>query len=280
MASIISDDNSGDRPVLILGASGRLGRMLCAHWPDARNLRLQSRSPGPGMTVCDPLADPERLAALAEGCACVICLWGVTPARANAEGDAMHLNVDLARIALRAAPVRCRVFALSTAAVYGAQPGLLDEDAPLSPLSEYARSKIEMEQMMAWEGAGRGHVLRVGNVAGADAVLGGWRPGMRIDQLAGGGTPRRSYIGPRSLARVFACLCHAPDVPDILNIAAPGPVEMGDLLDAAGRDWSPRPAGEDVIAEVSLDTTRLERLYAFAPDECTARGMVLQLDPA
>ena len=117
-------------------------------------------------------------------------------------------------------------------------------------------------------------VLRLGNVAGADAILGGWRAGFTLDQLPDGRTPARSYIGPGKLARVLHALSMADTVPGLLNIAAPGTVEMGDLLDAAHLDWTARPATDQTIAQVHLDTTTLERLVPFAPTDSTAEGIV------
>ncbi|MEQ6249392.1 NAD-dependent epimerase/dehydratase family protein [Sulfitobacter sp. HNIBRBA3233] len=273
MSTTVSGD---DRPVLLMGASGRLGGMLRRHWSDPRLLRPVSRGGGPGMIRCDPLSMPDALVRAAEGCRAVICLSGVTPAHAAASGDAMALNTDLALAALRAAPAGARVFVASTAAVYGRSGGFLSEDAPTAPVSDYGRAKVEMESRFLAEAGGRGCILRIGNVAGADAILGNWAPGMQIDSFADGSTPTRSYIGPVSLARVLETLTRAEALPAILNIAAPEPVQMGALLDAADLAWTPRTPDENVIAEVVLDTTRLQRLYDFSADETTPAGLVAQ----
>lgn len=116
--------------------------------------------------------------------------------------------------------------------------------------------------------------LRIGNVAGADAILGGWRPGMQIDRFPDGRTPSRSYIGPVTLARVLHALCQADKLPPILNVAAPGAVEMGALLDAAGLAWQPKPAPAAAIPEVRLDTNALERHVDFTPETQTPAGLV------
>ena len=71
-------------------------------------------------------------------------------------------------------------------------------------------------------------------------------------------TPRRSYIGLVSLARILEGLCHATALPDVLNVAAPDPIAMGDLLDAAGLPWTPRPAPPSAIECVNLSTKLLE----------------------
>ena len=41
-----------------------------------------------------------------------------------------------------------RIVFLSTCSVYGAQDGLLDENSPVSPLSEYASSKVQAEEYL------------------------------------------------------------------------------------------------------------------------------------
>jgi len=250
--------------------------MLRSHWPKGAAVAGQSRRDVHGLLQFDPLAQKDALERASEGVIAVICLLGVTPAHAQATGDAMTLNTDLALAAISAAPERARVFVTSSAAVYGAAEGPQFEADEVRPVSEYGHAKLAMERAALEAGQGRVSVLRIGNVAGADAILGGWRAGMTIDRLPNGGTPRRSYIGPRSLARVIHKLSKAQTVPEVLNVAAPSVVAMGDLLDAAGLDWSLREPKGAVISEVALDTSALEVLYDFAPEECTPRGIVAQ----
>ncbi len=226
--------------------------------------------------MLDPLTMPDALQKVASRMNSVICLSGVTPAHAAQTGDAMSLNTDLALAAIEAAPAEARVFVASSAAVYGAADGPHLETHDANPVSEYGVAKLAMENAALAAGGGRVCVLRIGNVAGADAILGNWRAGMTLDQLADGSTPQRSYIGPKTLTHVMHTLCLAADVPEIINIAAPGLVEMGDLLDKAGRAWAPRAPTGPVIEKVALDTGLLEQLYSFAPEECTAAGMVAQ----
>lgn len=276
MRSIVTRNRTEVYHDLLLGGGGRLGRMLRQHWPQGHGLCVQSRQNKDGMLVFDPLLDPERLRAASVGRRAIICLSGVTPAHAAACGDAMSLNTDLALAAIDAAPRDARVFVVSSAAVYGAADGPHSESDDVSPVSEYGHAKRAMEIAALERGGGRVCVLRIGNVAGADAILGGWRAGMRLDQLADGRTPRRSYIGPKTLAQVIHTLCGAVDLPDIMNIAAPGVIEMGALLDSAGFEWAPRTPVGPVIEEVMLDTAALERFYTFTPQECSAAGMVAQ----
>ncbi len=252
---------------LVLGASGRIGRALRARL-GARGALWQTRRPqeGDAWHVFDPLADPVALGAAAGEAGHILCLAGPVPA----PGGDFQDHIRLAEAAVRAAaPQGGRVILASSAAVYGAQQGLLGEDLPLAPLHPYGQAKAEMEtraQALGQELGVSVTSLRIGNIAGFDAILGGWRPGFRLDCFADGRTPRRSYIGPVMLADVIAALLQAPDLPEVLNIAQPGPVEMGALLQAGGRAYATAPAPESAIAEVALDVTRLTAFLAGTLD--------------
>ena len=284
MASMITNDSGGS--VLLLGASGQLGGMLRRHWPEGTALRCQwrkgPRNAPPGACHFDlPTAgQPPSAQALkaAQGVGAILCLAGVTPAGAAAREDRLEANVDLgiAALTLMQAAKVPRLLLASSAAVYGAGADGMHEGAALSPLNAYGRAKLAMERaVLARAGAGAGvTMLRIGNVAGADAILGGWRPGMTLDRFADGRTPRRSYIGPVTLARVLHDLCQGGALPDMLNIAAPGEVEMGPLLDAAELKWTSREAPPEAVAQVRLDTNALEARVAFAPENGTPTGLV------
>lgn len=264
---------------IVLGATGRLGGILRRSWgadplagggdpAPATSVIWAARHPGSGCVACDPLGDPQGLAALARGAKAVLCLAGVTPAAAANGAD----FADDARLALAAMAageaVGAHTFLCSSAAVYGRAGGILRDDAAPSPAAPYGQSKAAMEAAVLARAAETGQgvtILRIGNVAGADAILGGWREGFTLDRFADGTTPARSYIGPATLSRVLATLMGMRALPPVLNIAAPGVVEMGALLEAAGLPWTPRPAPETAIARVELATDRLTALVPLAP---------------
>jgi nucleoside-diphosphate-sugar epimerase len=113
-------------------------------------------------------------------------------------------------------------------------------------------------------------ILRIGNVVGADTLLGGGVGPVSLHRFADGSGPRRSYIGPVALARTLAGLAAAPALPPVLNVAAPGAVAMADLLEAAGRcrRWSPAPEG--TVREVTLDTSLLGTILDLPPGGAAA----------
>lgn len=243
--------------------------MLQRHWQgaDLRPVWQYRNQPAPaGNVLGDPLHDGAGLAARSGPVDVVLALSGVVPGR----GD-LGLNTALALAALDigAATGARRVFLTSSAAVYGAGDGVLHEDDALRPLNEYGRAKAAMERAVqdrAEELGLRATVLRIGNVAGADALLAQAGHTRRLDQFADGQGPRRSYIGPRRLADVLAELVQlaaaGADLPDCMNIAQPGSVAMADLCDAAGFDVSWHPAPETAVASVLLDVSRLSAWVA------------------
>ncbi len=264
---------------LVLGATGRLGRLLQYSWNQpaiAARLLWQGRAlSGLGQAdhraVLAPLKDPEKLTQAAMGRQ-ILCLAGGVPGRGDLDD-----NWRLAAAALRATEPGGRVILCSSAAVYGNQPGQLDEATVLCPANDYGRAKLEMEQRSAALAADIGVqlcVLRIGNIAGLDAILGGWRPGFQLDQFGDGATPARSYIGVRTLAQVLGVLLTLPQLPGVVTLAQPGLIEMGALLDAAGLDWTARPAPGNAISRVLLDTRLLQDLVQLP--EVDAAQMVQQ----
>ncbi|MFD2174648.1 NAD-dependent epimerase/dehydratase family protein [Rhodobacter lacus] len=267
--------------LLVVGGSGRLGRLLRRAWPLAgagvRPL-WQARSPeafaglgGPDL-VFDPLRDAEAFAAAVSGVDAVLML------AAPVAGDAAHLatTTDLARAALRAAAGRPLVLA-SSAAVYGLAQGLCREDAPVAPVSDYGRAKVEMEAAVA--SAPGVVVVRIGNVAGADALLGHPAAAARtLHVFEDGRAPRRSYIGPQALVRALARLVRlataGADLPEVINLALPGTVGMEALLEADDQPWQAEPAPATAIAQVELDVARAQRLGLVPEEGATARRIV------
>ena len=266
--------------VLVLGATGQIGRMVQWAWADATGVSPLWQTRGNPATAdwvrCDILHDPEGLAAACARADVILTLAGITPA----PGRDLTLNSDLALAVQRAAGGRPHLLA-SSAAVYGRAGGLCRESNAVQPAAPYGRAKRAMEQAVLAEG-GPVTCLRIGNVAGADQILGGAGQGaaMVLDQFPDGRTPGRSYIGPGTLARVLADLAMTAGqgraLPGILNVAAPGTVEIGALLDAAGIGWTPRPAPPDAIAEVALDINALSRFTALDPASGTAPRLVAE----
>jgi len=258
--------------VLVMGASGRVGAYLRQFWPGTGVDPLwQFRTKAPaGALLWNPLSDPVPECGPVD---VVLCLSGVT------SGKDLGLNTDLALAALGAARRlgASRVLLASSVSVYGAKPGPHAENGPCNPASDYGRAKLVMEQTALAQANGLDVCcLRIGNIAGADALLGGLRPGVRpmLHQFQDGHAPRRAYIGPLTLARVLGRLAmHGGALPPILNIAQPGLVGMDALLRAAGQDWTWQAAPDTALPELRLSLERQQSLLPLpnaTPDALVA----------
>ncbi|MFA7432949.1 MAG: NAD-dependent epimerase/dehydratase family protein [Gemmobacter sp.] len=266
--------------LLVPGAAGRLGGFLRAAWADTPpGFRpvWQSRRPVPGWSRWDPDTTPMLPAAA------VLVLAGVTAGT----GAELARNTDIALAACRAAEAAGarQVFLASSAAVYGPTGNPVAETGPVNPVRPYGAAKLAMERAALGWARGRAirvTALRIGNVAGADMLAGAAARGdVALDTFPDAPRgPVRSYIGPGGLARVIATLVeqalNGGDLPDILNLAAPAPVAMADLLDAAGIRFTPRPAPPEAIARVVMDTAALARLVPPRPGDSLPATMVAE----
>ena len=263
-------------PPLILGASGRIGtgfqRLAQAgHWPGPTPV-WQVRS------VTDPVSDIRLSWDILNAappdfgpCRGIIALAGVV------NGD-LHLNTDLALAAIELARTTGSgsVLLTSSAAVYGRSVHSATEQTDCHPINDYGKAKLAMEHAVAARLRDLGDaapvvcILRIGNVAGADTLLGAASRGpVALDQFDDGTGPERSYIGMLDLARTMVALiglaARSVPLPPIVNIAAPRSVQMSALLQAAGLNWVWQPAGPQALRRSVLDTALLDALIAPGP---------------
>ncbi|WP_208353643.1 NAD-dependent epimerase/dehydratase family protein [Pseudaestuariivita rosea] len=252
---------------VVFGASGRLGRMLQKAWRGKKGIIWQSRHAiahenALQADFCDPT---DALLHAASSAGAILNLAGLT----RGTHEDLQLNTKLAIKALQFAKQNSipRVILMSSAAVYGATREPADETAMLHPLSDYAKAKIEMEQAVnAWCADNPGIdviVLRLGNVAGSDSLPLSSDTPISLDRFPSGKGPLRSYIGPMTLAEVLKKLCatkYSNQQPLTLNIAAPQPVYMQDLLNAADQDWHFTEAPETAVEAVVLSTQKLQSM--------------------
>jgi hypothetical protein len=150
----------------------------------------------------------------------------------------------------------------STAAVYGRAPAPQAETgAPLDP-GAYGQARLAMEELVRPLGP-RALCLRIGNVMGADSLSASLAAGpVTLDRLPDGGAPRRSLIGPLTLARSMLVLGRKMQEPgwrgpQVLNLAQPGPIGMEAICAAAGVTPAWRAAPPGVLPLTDLDLDRL-----------------------
>lgn len=268
--------------LLVVGANGRVGRLLVPAFRALNTVVALTHRGADRMTEdlpevqWSPLDGPEALAAFVAARSTprtMLVLAGSTPST----GADMAVNVAVAQACVAAARAVGigRILLASSSAVYGVgRDTPWAEGDPVDPPAAYGRAKREMEQRCAGPDV---CALRIGNVAGADALLTNPNRPLILDQFPDGSGPIRSYIGPQTLARVIVALAQTPQpLPPVLNIGTPKPVAMADLAKAADLPFQWRPAPEQATARLTLDMARLETLVQFHDTDATAPEMIAQ----
>lgn len=257
--------------ILILGASGKVARRLRAVW-QAQPPRFQplwwSREDVARFTSDSAPATPQI--------AGIIALWGVSYGNENE----LAQNVVLGRLAQQIAAKTGaeRVLHASTQAVYGRDCVNAAETQILTPASPYGQAKIAMEEEVKKIGPACPIILRLSNVFGADSLAHHMQQDARLqlDRFADGYGPRRSYIGAVDLARLLEALVQRPiaQVPKVLNVAAPQPLSMQSILEAAKVPFDWRPAPLSALQCATLDTSLLARWDLPVPQAQTAEALM------
>lgn len=267
--------------LVVTGASGRIGRLLRCLWGrklGAMPILWSARSPGQGIDLAWNIG-AEPAPALPGG-AILLHLAGQTRGSPAHLADNRHATHALCAAAQKSGIGH--VFFASTVAVYAPAPTALAESTPPQPLSPYGQAKRAAEDAARRVlPPDRLTILRLGNIAGADALLSAALQGpVLLDPIDGQtGGPIRSYIGPQTLAEVLAALIrqvhcgHA--LPPVLNIAQTPALAMADLVQALGADWRFGPHRAEAVPRVEVSIAALARRVAVPPS--TAQGVVADL---
>lgn len=266
---------NGPKALLITGSTGRIGRALRAIWlnENANGLPIHwhGRHAGPEVDLAwdiginPPARLPKDLI--------ILHLAGCTTGTEAELAENQRVTAAVCSAALTANARH--VFVMSSAAVYAPGPDPLAETAAPDPINPYGRAKLAAEttaeQILASGPTGLS-LLRLANLAGADALLGNCRRDrpVTLDPIAGQlGGPQRSYIGPRILAQVLSDLIGlvqgGGSIPPIVNLAQPGPVSMADLLTALNQPWAFGAPRDGAIGRVVLATDLLTKLVPLPP---------------
>jgi nucleoside-diphosphate-sugar epimerase len=165
----------------VTGGAGFVGRALIdallaqGHQVRALDLHFPADWPASALQLRGDICDSALLEEGCHGADLVFHLAALLPQRRAPAAVMWHVNVEGVRRMLDAAQ-RCgvrRVVQLSSAEVYGVPAAVpCREDAPLHPLGEYGRNKVEAERL-ASEAAGRGLqvvILRPPTVVGPTMV--------------------------------------------------------------------------------------------------------------
>jgi nucleoside-diphosphate-sugar epimerase len=236
-------------PVLITGATGLIGQELMLTLRSFPQIHTASRSASslPGHHPCD-LSRPEESFALVDRvrpAAVVHLAGGTSPSRHELYEKNVLSTVNLMNAVGRLPhPAYCIV--AGSAAEYGdtSRP-LIDEAAPLSPVSEYGRAKVAQTTLAASIARARGiplTILRPFNVVSP------WLPpstalGNMRRQLLGSEGPERTVTCGRldlvrdwvplpALVEVILALLVRPAPDQVLNVCSGVGIPLGSILEA------------------------------------------------
>lgn len=278
----------------ILGSNGKLGSVLHRH--ASRKLlgwKGQTRSGAGDVNWSGSILDAVDCEIFQPG-AVIINMIGST---SQNEDELQSVNVSFVQELLQHAAKTgvAHIILASSAAVYGnGGETALTENAPLKPITPYGASKARMEDIVHATASRAGFpaitILRIGNVAGSDALLLAARnrdakgEPMLLHRFANGTAPVRSYIGPRDLFDVVHALSH-PHAKSIrtLNVAAPAPLSLDAVLKAyrthllPNLTWADAPVPAGVPPQVVLSTKTLERLVKLNWNTAYATDMAQQV---
>ena len=243
-------------------------------------------------------ATPEGLAAAFRGADAVCHLAGRPGVRGGAPHGFETANVRTTEAVLRAAGAAGlrRVVLASSSSVYGPADAPVAEEAPLRPLSHYARSKLRAERLAARLAERLGIelvVLRYFTVYGPRQ-----RPDMAFARyttaalqarempLLGDGRQCRdfTYVGDACDATLSALQHGRPGA--TYNVSGGRPVALAEafalLGDALGRRPQLTPAGADPREprHTAADLTRARTELGYEPAVSLADGLALQADHA
>jgi UDP-glucose 4-epimerase len=277
--------------VILVGASGKVGQLVDHFWQ--KNLpfptkhivqkRHTSNSEELKWAPLEGRTPLEEYVTKTGDLDVMIVLAGVTPRT----GKDLSLNTSLAMRCLEAAKFVGikRVLLASSSAVYGIGSGKpFDESDIARPINEYGAAKLEMEKACDEWRDNKLEVccLRIGNVAGADALLLNIAESLpnkpvKIEIFKDGHGPMRSYIGPETLSQVLHSLSSQKrKLPDIINIAAPAPIYMESLAAELGIQCLKVKSGAQSIQNITLNCDRLKKYHHFIDNDSAPSSMVSQ----
>ncbi len=290
------------RRALVTGAAGFIGSHVCrtllrggwtvtgidgftdSYDPVEKLMRAASLARLAGMKLAvGNLADMELDTHL-DGVEVVFHLAGRAGVRASFSSEALYMrdNVVATERLLRAARrggVRRLIYA-SSSSVYGDGEVPFHEDAPLSPISPYGKSKLEAERVCLDTGGrdlettalryftvfGPGQRPDMGLRLFAEAALTGGRI-----TLLGDGTQRRDFTYVTDVVSATVAAADSPVSGLAINVGGGCAVSIAEVLDLLARLTGSRlqvdrqPFARGDVKTTSADLGRAQRLLGFTP---------------
>lgn len=162
------------KSVLVVGGAGYIGGalvdLLSAEGYNVAvydNLSYEGRYLKDARFIYGDVRDTQALRRSVAGVAVVVWLAAVVGDGASAINPAVTKAINIKALQWLAAHFDGRIVFASTCSVYGVNDNILDESAPVNPLSLYAETKMKGERLLAVSPHARKHtILRFGTLFG------------------------------------------------------------------------------------------------------------------
>jgi nucleoside-diphosphate-sugar epimerase len=266
------------KKVLILGGSGRVGRLLRVHLDNCGELdvfyhsysaiRLKNRFDRSYLTfdLLQKKAINEYFSFHQLEFDVVINL----AANINKDKDATKDNLEITKNALKLCRLvgAKRFLYFSSSAVYG-NGANINENCQLAPTNYYGKTKIYCEKLISEYSEGINFsCLRLGNIVGADSLMEGLidnefvYKNTMISLFENGKGPERSYITPLHLTNILRLLIQNKSInPPHLNVASILKIDMRFCLDYFGIKWRPFIDTDIEKQCITLDCSMLKEMF-------------------
>ena len=141
----------GRRPVLVIGGGGLVGRHVAEALPGPDTIVTYHREPIRDALPLDVTDDAATTALIRKTAPSAIVLAAAEPSVERCEtepGVTRRINVESARpIAAAARAIDALLAVFSSEYVFDGVLGEYDESAPVHPVNEYGRQKVELEEI-------------------------------------------------------------------------------------------------------------------------------------
>ena len=157
-----------------------------------------------------------------------------------------------------------RVILISSSAVYGNHKHIFSENDECKPISNYGKSKLNIEHMYLEKLHDSIAILRLGNVLGLDAVgkafANGDNRSRHIDCRNDYSTPIRTYVDAQILSDIIVSyIRNFGNLPRKLNIGRRKPQSMHSAVQELGINFNLRIT-DSASRDLTLDTSQLFKI--------------------
>lgn len=280
--------------ILILGITGKIGKLVFKLLPKEKNLQFffTHRDIKPkflnreNVFKCDLgcSAQVELFSRSLEGrIDVVISMTGIKATNVKDYNQNIKLAHSIDKLTTGLGAKKLIYF--SSSAVYGKGQSHI-ENGQTKPIGYYGLSKKKSEDILLKKSIGKYclNILRVANVAGADALLSQMRfnrkivESIKIEVFRNDRGAIRNYIDPVTLVEILIALSKTrKKIPHLLNVGSLKPVDMKELVRVSVFDWIAVSPEISSTQKITINSKKLADLFPQISLDLSAESIVRRL---